>query len=262
MRTRLLTTVLFASVACLTACKHDDAPSAASTGDGGAAAATAAGGTTAAGSTLGAGFEGVIEMHMTSPRSTEDVTFTTKGGKMRFDPPARNGQTTHVIFDPKANKSIVLIDAQKMYMEMDTPTPPPGGVPTAPLGAAIVKSGKHETVAGTDCEDWTSDAGGKHAALCVASGINFFDFNSMRPGGGEGMSWVEGLKNQGYFPLRAVETDASGKEVSRMEVTKIEKKSVDDSLFVVPAGYHAMTMPHGMPGMPGGMPGMPPGMNR
>jgi hypothetical protein len=45
------------------------------------------------------------------------------------------------------------------------------------------------------------------------------------------------------FPLRSVEYDASGKEVSRAEVTSVTKEKLDDALFVVPADYKHMPAP-------------------
>jgi hypothetical protein len=40
-----------------------------------------------------------------------------------------------------------------------------------------------------------------------------------------------------------VEFDKDGKERTRMEVTKVERDSVDDDVFVLPAGY-AKVDPH------------------
>ena len=41
----------------------------------------------------------------------------------------------------------------------------------------------------------------------------------------------------------SVEFDADGKETSRMEVTKVEKKSVDDGQFAVPKDYAKVALP-------------------
>jgi hypothetical protein len=260
MRTHFASSIyalLIVSVVSLAACKHDEAASAT-----GAEGGTTSG--TAPGSLFGSGFEGDIAMHVTTPRGAEDVTFVTKGGKLRVDAPAHNGEVAHIVFDPQANKTLVILDAQKMYMEMDKPAVGQAAAHAAQPAPQIVKTGKHETIAGTDCEDWnTTEANGKKVALCVAQGIGFFDFASMGPGGAAPSAWADELRTQQYFPLRAVDTDAGGKETSRMEVTKIEKKSVDDSLFAAPAGYHTLSMPRmpqGIPGMPAGMPqGMPAG---
>jgi hypothetical protein len=260
MRTLLsLSSVTFLS---LMACQHADSGAAAGVDGGAAATTTATAAAAGGGGSFGSGFEGAISMHMTTSHGAEDLTFLTKGGKLRVDAPAHNGEMAHVIFDPSTSKMLVIMDTQKMYMEMDRPPGAAGGMPGMPGAAAtphvppqITKTGKHETIAGMECEDWTSkDESGRTASLCVAKGIAFFDFASMAPGRGESAAWIDQLKSAQYFPLRAVDTDASGKEISRMDVTKIEKKSVDDSLFSPPAGYHPMVIPK-----MGGAGGMPPG---
>ena len=38
--------------------------------------------------------------------------------------------------------------------------------------------------------------------------------------------------------MLSVQTDLSGKEVCRLEVTKITKKVVDPSMFDIPKGYN------------------------
>jgi hypothetical protein len=260
MRTPSARRALFAlSVVTFLACKHDDASTGSAPGDAGGGAPIAAAAPPATGSTFGSGFEGDIAMHLTTSHGPEDATFVTKGGKLRVDAPARNGDVAHLVFDPAANRTMVILDAQKMYMDLDKAAFASAGARTALPETTIAKTGKHETIAGTDCEDWTaSEANGKHVALCVAHGLGFFDFQSMAPGGAPTSAWAEELRMQQYFPLRAVSTDASGKETLRMEVTKIEKKPVDDALFAPPAGYRPFTMPRmpmgGIPGMPMGAP--------
>ena len=225
----------------------------------------------ASGDSLLGGFEGAITMHMTSAHraTADDITFLTKGDKLRFDAPAgHHGEQTHVILENGTKQMFVILDAQKTYMEMDLAktiagaTQVPGHAPTAP-GAppTITKTGKHEKIAGYDCEDWDiKDANGKQAQACIAEGVPFIDLASAGPGAfaGSPSTWLDQLHGKKLFPLRAIDFDAAGKESSRMEVTKIEKKKLDDSLFALPAGYKKIEIPHfagGMPGMPGAGPG-------
>jgi hypothetical protein len=44
------------------------------------------------------------------------------------------------------------------------------------------------------------------------------------------------IKNM--FPMLSMQTDLSGKETSRLEVTKITKKEVDPAVFEIPKGYN------------------------
>jgi len=232
-------------------CKRDGAAgstSAASTSaDGGAAAATPGTDTSSAGlpGANGPSFEGAITMHMTDvKRPPQDITLLTKGSKIRVDVPEKNGTSAHSIFDPSTGKALVIMDAQKMAMTMAIPAGPAAAAQAAP--PQVTRTGKHETVAGRDCEDWDVVSNGKHEQACITEGMLFFDFTSMAPPGAaarSGMgSWLSDLHDKREFPLRAITLDASGKEVSRMEVTKIDAKTLDDSMFTVPAGYREVDM--------------------
>jgi hypothetical protein len=86
-----------------------------------------------------------------------------------------------------------------------------------------------------DCENWIArDPTGKRSEVCIAQGIAFFDMGSMKGGGG---SLGKELREKKLFPLRSVEYDTAGKELSRMQVTKVEKKSIDDSAFAIPKDF-------------------------
>jgi hypothetical protein len=251
LRTSLLVSA-FAVVA-TTGCKKSG--DAAASSDGGSAS-SGSGVLAAVASALGLGFEGDVTMHVVSGHAPpQDLTFHVKGEKLRVDVPEQRGEQAHAIFDQSSNKITVIMDTQKMYMEID-PSAAQAHAQAAHTPAKIVETGKHETIAGVDCEDWDiTESNGKKVSVCIAKGVAFFDFGGgMRPGGADSASaWMDELRAKKAFPLKAVETDPTGKELSRMEVTKIEKKSLDDSLFTVPAGYRSMASM-----IPGGMPGMPP----
>jgi hypothetical protein len=73
--------------------------------------------------------------------------------------------------------------------------------------------------------------------------------------------WAKELE-KGVFPLRAVTKDENGKELNRLEATKIENKRLDATLFIVPEGYTKLDIAGVMRGLEGllGGKGMPPGL--
>ncbi len=186
-------------------------------------------------------FEGEITMSSIEPtKPAKTITYDVKGTKMRFEAPDSAGPMSggYVIFDTTSKKMTAVQDAKKTAMVMDMGAMgqglPPGTPPAGPK-PTVDKSGKTDTVAGYSCEQWKiSDPGGERTDVCVAQGISFPVMG--RHGGG----WMSQLDNS--FPLRAVSYDSAGKEKSRMEVTKIEKKSLDDTMFQVPAGYTTQDM--------------------
>src|SRR4029077_16168665 len=126
-------------------------------------------------------------------------------------------------------KMMTVMDDQKTVMVMDmSAVGGASGIAAQAQKSVVDKTGKTDTVAGYTCDVWkvTETNGGK-VDLCVAQGIEF-----PRMMGLESAAWMGELG--GSFPLRAVTTDASGKEKGRMEVTKIDKKSIDDAQFTIP----------------------------
>ncbi|HEY6953100.1 MAG TPA: DUF4412 domain-containing protein, partial [Bacteroidota bacterium] len=77
----------------------------------------------------------------------------------------------------------------------------------------------------------------REAEVWVTKGLGKFPLFKM--GGrqqGAAEAWQEVVKDESAFPLSAV-TREGGKEISKMEATKIEKKTLDDALFRIPDGY-------------------------
>ncbi len=202
---------------------------------------------------FGSDFEGEVTLRTTrAGGAAQDMIVKAKGDKLRFDT-TTNGQSASALFDPQANKVVLVMDAQKAYMDMDF-SAPSAAPNTDPTSSAVDKTGKHETVAGLDCENWiVKDPSGKRTEVCIAQGLAFFDIDALRHGGGA--SWNKELREKKYFPLRSVEFDAAGKEISRTEASKIEKKPLDATLFDVPKGYTKITAPPALPpGAPSGAP--------
>lgn len=191
---------------------------------------------------LGSGFEGEITLQTTRAGSTQDMLVKAKKDKLRFETNV-GGQASSAIFDPAQNKVFMVMDAQKAYMEVDFSTPSAPRANVDAKAASAEKTGTKETIAGIDCEDWSvKDPSGKHTEVCLADGLAFFDLDGVKGGSG-GSSFSKQLREKKQFPLKSVDFDASGKETSRTEVTKIEKKKLDDAVFQVPPGYAKLSLP-------------------
>jgi len=96
----------------------------------------------------------------------------------------------------------------------------------------VTRTGKMDTVAGYECEIWKIESKGKKSDACMADGLAWFS------AGGDTDSWLS--DTSGRFPLRVIRFDTAGAEESRMEVTKVERKTEDAARFEVPAGYQVM----------------------
>lgn len=192
---------------------------------------------------LGPGFEGEISMHTTrAGQPAVDMVVKAKKDKLRFDT-TTNGKAGSAIFDPAQNKVVLVMDEQKAYMDMDFASPSAPTPNADPKTSVTDKLGTKDVVAGFECENWVvKDGSGKRSEVCIAEGIAFFDMDGLR-NGQSASSWSKQMREKKLFPLRSVDFDASGKETSRTEATKIEKKSLDDATFEVPKGYTKITLP-------------------
>ena len=252
--------------------------------DGGASTASGGGGGGGILSFLGGDFEGGITMVVTEKNKRKEapgqITFDIKKPKYRLDftaveanPQLQGGGS--MILDPPAKKGYLLVPAQKMAMVIDFeklknmpkghgPLGGSSGAPSTPSTPGtppkIEKTGKKDTVAGYTCDIWniTTDKGEK-AELCLAEGITWFNVTDLgwsHPT----LTAAAAISDMNHFPLRIVSYDAKGVEETRMEAKQIEKKKLDDTLFVVPPDYKIMDLSAMMGGMMGGASGGPPGM--
>ncbi len=225
-------------------------------GDGGAAASS--------GLSL-TGLEGEIDIAATSkeagkPDKVTNVALQVKGNKFRADLPTGiegADKIGHVygIVDTDAKKADIVIDNQKEVVEIDlnkvgdqvkamkgpAATTKPGTPEPPQYPPKITKTGKTDTVAGYSCEIWeiqSTEPGDKGKAdVCVAQqGVSWFHF-PMTGAPAEYAALGE-LVDGSHFPLRIVVTAKDGvTEQGRVEVTKVDKKTLDPNLFVPPPTY-------------------------
>jgi hypothetical protein len=266
-------------------------PGAAAAGSG----ATVVGNPAAMGLAFLEGFEGEIDGFMTKgggagtpPTTPTTMAALIKNGKFRFDLPEKLtegragrmlGPKAYAIFDSGAKKLSVVSDARKQVIVIDMNKSAeqiksfgsrPGEPGAAPQGAPpkITKTGKYETVAGYKCEDWEISGDQREGTVCVAhEGISWFAIPAaVIP---SERAWMLELFDGKHFPLRFISyAKTGGAEETRLEITKIDKKTLPDSDFAYPPDYRVMDMDQmfqALAGMPGGAgggmpPGMPPGM--
>jgi hypothetical protein len=218
---------------------------------------------------LAADFEGTVTMKMSGKEaagkgSGSDATMnlSLKGGLTRVNVDAR-GSGIGVIMDPSKQQMTILMEQQRAYMVQ----PLPAATVTAAVsdkasGMTLEKSGQTEKILGYDCTKYVAQDKAKNqiTELWVTEELGaFMGFGGGGgPMGGRGgpapQGWETLLQGKNFFPMRVIST-ANGKEVGRVEVTAVDKKSLPDSLFTVPDGWRDLSaMMRGMGGLPGGRP--------
>jgi hypothetical protein len=232
------------------------------------------------------GFEGEIDATVTKgtpPAAPMPVAALIKSGKFRFDIPEKLteggagrmlGPKAYAIFDSQGKKLTAVSDARKQAIVIDlnrgadqfksfghTSETGGGGAPQGPT-TKVTKTGKFDTVAGYKCENWDIASDHHEGTVCVAhEGISWFSVPAaVIP---SERAWMLELMDGKHFPLRFIGYGKDGTtEETRLEITKIDKRTLPDSSFEYPADYRVTDLEQmfrGLGGMAGGMAGMPPG---
>jgi hypothetical protein len=185
-------------------------------------------------------FEGSITLALMSSQGTTEMTYLIRGDQLRMDAPARGAASGYVLRDGSKNVTTMVMPSQRMYMDLSAIQAMMPNAATHGAKAPDIKvTGKKETIAGQECEHVivTSDDG--QYDVCGAKGFGSFAQPSSPMN--RGQSGPAGLERLGkdFFPLKVQKV---GGEVS-LQVTKIEKKTLDASLFAIPDGFQKMEMP-------------------
>ena len=219
----------------------------------------------------GGAFEGAITAKLFSGAQAMEIRYATKGSRMRVETQLSqaSAQTGVMLMDFSSGAQTMLIPQTKTYM-------------TANLGELVGKmtdgkvssvdfpkltsKGETEKVAGYTCQHWL--IGDKQDMdVCMAKGLGYFGGGGGQPGGIleklKNLAMGDKLKAQiesnpelakfvegGAFPLKVAQIE-NGQSKTIMEVTSVERKSLDDSIFNVPVDYKKMEIP-GLPGMSAG----------
>jgi hypothetical protein len=187
------------------------------------------------------GFEGEADVRIDIPTydSARPVPMYLhlKGAKMRTE----YGAGTHVgevqLRDERERKAWLLLVAKHTYTESPIL---PSRLPPSRLGSPRgTKTGKTDTVAGYTCDLWqyASVAGSPSIELCVAHGLTFLAADLGPLGVLGAADWSDATSDGGFILRTRNLDDTTGKEVARVEVTRLEKKPQSDALFEIPKGY-------------------------
>jgi uncharacterized protein DUF4412 len=213
-----------------------------------------------------AGFEGVVAYKMGGKSGMGELTQMYKGTRTRMEM-SDGKQTTAMIMDMTAGTMTVLMPPQKQYMVMDMKKMGQGlggllgmGKGNKDTGAGaggtaampkITATGLKETIAGHECEYYVM--GDKaETEVCSAKGLGMFMMGQSPMGGGTAaLAALAAMSTNpdavklfadGFFPLKVVNVKGGKNEVV-MEATRVEKKTLEASLFVPPPDYTEMKMP-------------------
>lgn len=183
-------------------------------------------------------FEGIINFRRTYGKDTTLYNYFVKDGNVRIEEINKTGQVVGVqLIFPKINAVRALSPERKMYIEV-AQNPPIQNTGAAP---EIIKGTNTKDVAGVKCTQWRVKNTEKNTEVTywVAKGFDFFEPYLKTLNRKEKASTfflqIDGIK--GFFPLETVERTLLREEVGTFAVSKLEKKKLDNKLFMIPADY-------------------------
>ena len=154
-----------------------------------------------------------------------------------------------MIFNAETKKGYVIMPERKMYMELSETSFEKTAEHLKDMKYEIVRTGKTDTVAGYQCDIFqtkSKETGKIQSEACAAKGLAnmgaFMGLNRSSAVSGDFSKEVRQIIKEGYFLLRMVRKDDNGSEKMRMEATSVEKKKLDNSLFMPPADYTKLDM--------------------
>ena len=109
----------------------------------------------------------------------------------------------------------------------------------------MIKLKETKTLHGYKCTGYTVKSKGDNAQITywlAGSNFNFFDPSVMLWNRKDKASvYYRAIKEtKGMMPLLSIESDLNGKENSRLEVIKVEKKVLEPSVLEIPKDYKKM----------------------
>jgi hypothetical protein len=119
----------------------------------------------------------------------------------------------------------------------------------------VERTGKTETILGYKCEQvfvkskntnvevWATDQLGTYMGTQPGgAGGGGGMFGRGRQTAAQGQAWEKVFQGKDFFPLRSISLDSKGKELMRMDVVAIDKKSLPQSEFEPPADFQKFDM--------------------
>ena len=181
-------------------------------------------------------FEGVVEFEARDFESIQQFTVMMKGGRLRLQAEDREGANAF-LFDYGIKKAFILASGSEQYVELN-PVLAPAKAPAAQPRFDFHKTDSTDQIQGYDCDQFliSSDS----ITLEVWATKEFGTAGTfLLPQVNE---WEWKILEMGYFPLRFIARDASGDESARFEATDVQKKSFNENLFRIPAGYEKVSL--------------------
>lgn len=189
-------------------------------------------------------FEGKVTFEVSEVGQNQQLSYYVKGNKFLIEPADGKavGQGS-MIYDGDKKTMIVIMNEQKMYMEM--PIDPMNEISKNESDGVdyFIKTGNSQEVLGYKCDEFEfKDEENKGLALMTKELGSFLFMED--PEGGENSQWQKEIMNEGYFPMLVKQENSSGKLETVFKVVDLKLMDLEDKMFSAPPGYSKFDMPN------------------
>lgn len=183
-------------------------------------------------------FEGMIEFKKQEGTKVENTTWYVKGDLVRideFEPGSRLLKSAYII--NTKDSTMTFIDHKAKTYQSGLPVK----TPATPVGCTVTETKNSKELQTYKTTEYTIKTPGDTAySYWMTSGKFGFFKSSVSILGAQNnyfnYYWALDPK-AGAMPMLITKSNGKGEETGRLEVTRIEKRSLDANLFVVPADY-------------------------
>ena len=197
-------------------------------------------------------FEGMVESNNTTTDEMGalqrfTMTIWVREGRVRISMSSFGSNPgTTILYHRDRGLTLMLDDRERTYFEIRQPRKSPGDQRLeAPRQSEIKRTGKARKILGYPCDQLIARDGDAETEYWATKGLSSLAEAIASALGGDGNEVGSGVKDElaamGYFPLIA-RTKLEGSVVESSEVTKIQKRRFEDSLFELPAGYRKQSV--------------------
>lgn len=200
-------------------------------------------------------FEGTVKMEISSGRNeTHALTYSIKESRLRTDIQTDNGMSVSAIMDLNKDEMIMLMPAQSMYMTMSLKATVAKATGQKGEKTELVNTGITDKILGYSCTKYLAKTKDGDVDIWATNELGTFMGLGNFMGGGKAKSgWETAVVGKDFFPLR-VRSAAGSRNEFALEAKSVVPKSLPDSLFSPPAGFHKFDMGGMMQGMGGANP--------
>src|SRR3972149_7495829 len=185
-------------------------------------------------------FEGVIEFKKQTSTDTVNYIYYVKGDKVRLDEIGSKSKKVEgsFIIDLKTNSMVSLSHERKLFIEQA-----PGPPATVTGKPEVKKTGTVKTILGVKCNEYVVKNSDEKVQVTYWMGSGKFDFFfkllKVLNRKDKSAVYVQQLTSvDGMFPFLSSQVNLeTNKEEIKMEVTKVDKKTVDAKMFEMPKDY-------------------------